>query len=87
MTDPHAVDIATYHSANAAPGKEWLAYLVLPNSQRLPVAFFAPTEEQAKAEAQALWDKHAAEREANHKRREEAKRKAAAAKARKAEAA
>lgn len=82
MTDPHAMTIWSYHSVNAPEGKEWLAYLVLP-SGRLPVAFFAPTEEQAKAEAQAEWDKHAAAREQNHIRREEGRRKAAEARARK----
>ena len=83
MTDPHAMEIVTYRSVNSKPGKEWLAYLILP-SGRLPLAFFAATEEQAAYEAKNEWDKHAAEREANHRNREEGRIKAAATKARKA---
>lgn len=82
MTDPHAMTIWTYHSANAPAGKEWVAWLVLP-SGRLPVAFFADTEAHVRSEAQTLWDKHAAEREAIHHRREEGRRKAAETRARK----
>jgi len=74
--------IVTYRSDNADPGKEWVAWLILP-SGRLPLAFFANTEEAAKMEAQAEWDKHADERAANEARREESRRKAAETKARK----
>lgn len=76
--------IVTYHSVNADPGAEWLAYLILP-SGRLPLAFFADTEEKARSEAQNEWDKHAAEREINERNREEGRRKAAETKARKKE--
>lgn len=85
MIDPHEMNIVTYHSANAAPGKEWLAYLILP-SGRLPLAFFAASESEASDAAQTEWGKHAAERQANHERREEGRRKAAETKARKAAA-
>lgn len=74
--------IWTYSSANADPGKEWVAWLVLP-SGRLPVAFFAATEDKARNEAQAEWDKHEVEREANIRSREEGRAKAAATRARK----
>lgn len=83
MSNPHDMSIVTYHSDNAALGKEWLAYLILP-SGRLPLAFFAPSEDEARNAAQSEWDKHAKERQAAHDRREEAKRKAAETKARKA---
>lgn len=85
MSDPHAMTIWTFHSVNSAPGKEWLAYLILP-AGRLPLAFFAASEIEARTDAQAEWDKHAAEREANHRNREEGKRKAAEKRARKAAA-
>ena len=83
MIDPHAMTVATYHSLNADAGKEWLAYLILP-SGRLPLAFFADSEGVAAHLAKTEWDKHTAQREANHRSREEAKIKAAATKARKA---
>lgn len=86
MTNPHEMHVVTYHSVNAESGKEWLAYLVLP-SGRLPVAFFAETEESAVSEATDLWDKHAAERQINHDRREEGRRKAAETRAKKKESA
>ena len=82
MDDPHAMSIVTYNSVNAAPGKEWLAYLILP-SGRLPLAFFAASEAEARNSAQTEWDKHAAEREANAQAREEGRRKAAETRARK----
>lgn len=80
--DPHTMSIVTYSSTNAAAGKEWLAYLILP-AGRLPLAFFASTEADARNAAQSEWDKHAAEREANHRNREEGRRKAAETRARK----
>lgn len=79
---PHDMHIVTYHSVNAASGKEWLAYLILP-AGRLPLAFFASSEIAARDAAQTEWDKHAAEREANHAAREEGRRKAAETRARK----
>ena len=82
MADPHEMSIVTYRSENADAGKEWLAYLILP-SGRLPLAFFAPSEDEARQLAQAEWDKHAEERQINHDRREEGKRKAAETRARK----
>jgi hypothetical protein len=82
MSDIHASSIWTYHSANSEPGKEWLAYLILPTG-RLPLAFFATSEDEARTSAQAEWDKHREEREQNHQRREEGRRKAAETKARK----
>lgn len=84
MTNPHAMTITTYHSVNADSGKQWLAFLVLP-SGRLPMTFFAASEAEARSEAQALWDKHEAEREASHARREEGRRKAAETRARKSQ--
>lgn len=82
MTDPHEMKIWTFHSLNSDPGKEWLAYLVLP-SGRLPVSFFAASEQEAYDAAKFEWDKHSTEREENHRRREEGREKAAATRARK----
>jgi len=82
MTDPHNMRIVTYYSDNSDLGKEWLAYLILP-SGRLPLAFFAPTENDARMLAQTEWDKHREERERNHQSREEGRRKAAETRARK----
>lgn len=81
MTDPHAMTITTYHSANADSGKQWLAYLILP-SGRLPLAFFAASEAGARNLAQTEWDKHREAREINHRNREEGRRKAAETRAR-----
>lgn len=75
--------IATYSSDNADPQKRWLAFIVVPNGDYLPVRFQGSTEERATDLAQAEWDKHKAEREANEARREEGRRKAADALARK----
>lgn len=75
--------IVTYHSTNADAGREWVAYLVEPNGDYLPVRFHGATEANATAAAQAEWDKHEAERTTNAARREEARRKAAETRARK----
>lgn len=79
----HAVRMWTFHSENSDPGKEWLAYLILP-AGRLPLAFFAPTEAAALKLATDEWDSHRDEREANYRRREENKLKAQERKAAKA---
>lgn len=67
--DPHKIDVVTYHSANAAPARQWLAFLVLP-SGRLPVTFFAATEVEAVTKAHALWDSEHDAREKAHQRRQ-----------------
>ena len=59
----------SYHSANAVPARQWLAFLVLP-SGRLPITFFAATEQEAVAAAHRLWDSERDAREANHQRRQ-----------------
>lgn len=82
MSDPHEMKTWTFHSLNSEAGKEWLAYLVLP-SGRLPLTFFAASEEEAHNNAKAEWDKHTKEREINHRRREEGRAKAAETRARK----
>ena len=74
--------IVTYTSTNADPGKEWVAWLILEGG-RLPVAFFADTEEKARNEAKAEWDKWADVRQRNIAAREEGRRKAAETRARK----
>ena len=75
--------IVTYCSDNADPQKRWLAFIVEPNADNQPVRFQSATEEQATALAQAEWDKHKAERDANIAAREEGRRKAAETRARK----
>lgn len=80
MSDPH---IVTYRSDNAEPRRAWLAFIVEANGDYLPVRFQGSTEEHARATAQAEWDKHRAEREANIAAREEGRRKAAETRARK----
>lgn len=73
--DPHKIDVVTYHSANAAPARQWLAFLVMP-SGRLPITFFAATETEAVTKAHALWDTERDAREANHQKRQRTKPKA-----------
>lgn len=73
--DPHKIDVVTYHSANAAPARQWLAFLVMP-SGRLPITFFAATEAEAVTKAHALWDSERDAREANHQKRQRTKPKA-----------
>lgn len=75
--------IVTYSSVNADQGKSWLAFIVEPNGDYLPVRFQSPTEDQARANAEAEWEKHRAEREANIASREEGRRKADETRARK----
>lgn len=76
--------IVTYRSTNADDGRKWAAYLVQPNGDYLPVRFHGATEDDARFAAQAEWDKHEQERVRNLVRKEEASRKAAETKARKA---
>lgn len=78
----YEMNIVTYNSANSPSGKEWLAFIVL-NGDYLPVRFTGVSEADVIGLAQAEWDKHEAEREANLKRREEGLRKAAETRARK----
>ena len=75
--------IVTYCSDNADPQKRWLAFIVASNGDYLPVRFQSSTVEQARALAQAEWDKHKAERDANIAARNEGRRKAAETRARK----
>lgn len=75
--------IRTYHSANSPARMAWVAYIDQGEGDYLPVRFNGTTEAEARATAQAEWDKHEAEREANLARREEARRKAAETRARK----
>jgi len=75
--------IVTYRSVNADDGREWLAYLVQPNGDYLPIRFHGATEDDARFAAQAEWDKHEAERAANIASREAGRRKAAETLARK----
>lgn len=75
--------IVTYHSVNAGPGKEWIAYIDSASGY-LPVRFHGVTEEEASSAASAEWDKHEVERTANLARREAGHIKAAETKARKA---
>lgn len=77
--------IVTYHSMNADARKAWLAFIVEANGDYLPVRFQSDTEEAAKALAQAEWDKHSAQREANIAAREAGRIKAAATRAKKAD--
>lgn len=72
--DPHKIDVVTYRSANAAPARQWLAFLVMP-SGRLPITFFAATETEAVTKAHALWDSERDAREVNHQRRQRNKPK------------
>lgn len=73
--DPHKIDVVTYHSANATPARQWLAFLVMP-SGRLPITFFAATETEAVTKAHALWDSERDAREVNHQKRQRTKPKA-----------
>lgn len=79
------IRVVTYQSANADPGREWIAFLTLPSGEYLPVRFQGPTEADATGSALAEWEKHRTEREANIARREEGRRKAAETRARKSE--
>ncbi|KKB80811.1 hypothetical protein VW35_00960 [Devosia soli] len=82
MTD---IRVVTYQSTNADAGKEWIAFLTMPNGEYLPVRFQGATEDAASDAALAEWEKHRAEREANLARREEGRRKAAKTRSRKTE--
>lgn len=75
--------IRTYLSTNAPERLTWVAFIDMSNGDYLPVRFGGPTEESARAAAQAEWDKHEAERERNIAAREEGRRKAAETRARK----
>lgn len=77
------VRIVTYHSINADPGKEWIAFIAEPNGVYLPVWFRGSSEDAARGAAQAEWDKHEKTREENIARREEGRRKAAETRAKK----
>lgn len=70
--DPHKIDVITYHSAHAAPARQWLAFLVMP-SGRLPITFFAASETEAVTKAHELWDSEHDAREAAHQRRQRTK--------------
>jgi len=50
------MNIVTYRSSNAAPGKEFAAYIVLPNGEYLGIMFTASTEEAATAKAKRFMD-------------------------------
>lgn len=76
------MNIETYHSENAPEHRRWIAFVVTTNVH-LPVRFQGRTEDEARAQAQAEWDRHEVKREANRARREESRRKAAEARARK----
>lgn len=76
------VEFVTYRSANAASGREWLAWICLDGSF-LPVYFFGDTEAEAYEKAKAEWDKHEETRERNIAAREEGRKKAAETRARK----
>jgi hypothetical protein len=77
------MNIRTYCSENAPARMTWIAYIDQGFGDYLPVRFNGATEDEARAAAQAEWDKYEAEREANIARREEARRKAAETRARK----
>lgn len=77
------VEFVTYRSANAASGREWLAWICLDGSF-LPVYFFGDTEAEAHEKAKAEWDKHEETRNRNIAAREEGRKKAAETRARKA---
>lgn len=63
--------IVTYHSLNARPGHEWVAYIDN-GGEYLPVRFRGTTEAAAAGAAQAEWDKHEPERLAKAEKRAKA---------------
>jgi hypothetical protein len=77
--------IVTYSSVNADPAQAWVAYIDL-GADYLGIRFSGASEEEAYVKASEFWDKDRAKREANIASREEARRKAAETRARKAAA-
>jgi hypothetical protein len=75
--------IVTYRSENAAPGREWVAYIDL-GTDYLGIRFQGETEAEAVSRADEFWEKDRAKREAAIASREEARVKAAETRARKA---
>lgn len=75
--------IVTYHSVNAVPDRAWVAYVDL-GSDYLGIRFHGDTEEQAAGRASEFWEADRAKREETIANREEARRKAAETRARKA---
>lgn len=71
--------IRTYYSENAADRLRWLAFIDNGGRDYLPVRFSGATEDEARSNAQAEWDKHEKER----RERESRKADAALARARK----
>lgn len=49
-------EVITYHSSNAKPAEQWLAYVVLPDGNQWLVRFTGETEEIAKAKAIRLYE-------------------------------
>lgn len=45
----------TYHSQNANPYEQWIAYIIMANGQRWNVAAFAVSEDEAIEEITNLW--------------------------------
>lgn len=73
MTDT----LVTYHSTNSPADKQWLGY-IWTEAGKLDISFFAPTEEEVKDRMREFWAKDREVRDANRKKKEEAKIAAAA---------
>lgn len=75
--------IITYHSLNAKPEQAWVAYVDLGHDY-LGIRFSGATEAEATAKAAEFWAEEQEARDAVKASREEARRKAAETRARKA---